>query len=224
MMKSWYMDIPVDERTVIVFDLDDTLYNEMAYLKSAYAEIAQNLDPDHWRMLFARMYSLFRSKQDVFAFLIANYDTDKQQLLDTYRSHRPQLELFDGVLETMRAIKAKKGKIGIITDGRSSTQRVKLEALGILDLIDSVVISEEIGSEKPDEANYRHIEKAFPDCSYLYMADNLRKDFITPNERGWKTLGLIDNGLNMHFDGHKYFDAPHRPKEFVLNFEEITIV
>ncbi len=218
------MDIKVNAKKVIVFDLDDTLYNEMEYLRSAYSEIAKSVDPDNWLQLFARMYSLFRSKADVFEFVSSTYQVDKSELLNTYRTHVPTLCVFDGVLETMDKIKAKKGKIGIITDGRKTTQRAKLNALDIIDRVDKIVISEEVGSEKPDERNYRIIEQAFPDCTYLYMADNLRKDFIAPNKLGWQTVGLIDNGLNMHFDGHKYFDKTNKPQQFVTSFEEINIV
>ncbi len=218
------MDIKVDARTVIVFDLDDTLYNEMEYLRSAYSEIAKSVDAENWIALLARMYSLFRSKQDVFKFVSTTYQVDKSELLNTYRSHNPNLNLFDGVSETMAQIKTKNGKIGIITDGRKTTQRAKLKALAITERIDKIIISEEVGSEKPDERNYRLIEKEFPDHSYLYMADNLRKDFIAPNKLGWHTLGLVDNGLNMHFDGYKYFDKAHMPQHFVTSFKEINIV
>jgi len=218
------MDIRVDDRTVIVFDLDDTLYNEMEYLRSAYIQIAKELDSENWQALFARMYSLFRSKEDVFEFVSAEYRGDKNALIQQYRAHIPKLHLFDGVLDTIQQIKAKNGKIGIITDGRSTTQRVKLKSLGILDLIDKIVISEEIGSEKPDEKNYLAIEETFTNCNYLYMADNLRKDFVTPNKRGWKTIGLVDNGLNMHYDGHSYFKESHEPKQFIVSFNELNIV
>lgn len=218
------MDIRVDAKTVIVFDLDDTLYNEMDYLKSAYQAIAKNLDPKNWRPLFARMYSLFRSKEDVFHFLSQQYNTDKSELLETYRAHTPKLALFPGAWEVMQQIKTKKGKIGIITDGRKSTQRIKLKALGLQDIVDKIIISEEIGSEKPNEKNYLAIEEAFESGNYLYIADNLRKDFITPNKLGWRTVGLVDNGLNMHFDGFKYFEDDYLPQNFVLSFEELTIV
>lgn len=218
------MDIKVDGRSVIVFDLDDTLYNEMEYLRSAYIHIAKKLDPQNWQALFARMYSLFRSKEDVFEFVSITYNVDKAALIQDYRTHVPILHLFDGVLKTIQQIKEKNGKIGIITDGRSTTQRVKLTALGILKLIDKIVISDEIGSEKPDEKNYQAIEEAFENCNYLYLADNLRKDFVTPNNRGWKTIGLIDNGLNMHYDGHNYFGDANRPQEFTMSYEDINIV
>lgn len=218
------MDIKVNDKTVIVFDLDDTLYNEMEYLRSAYAEIAKMLQPNDWQPLFARMYSLFRSKEDVFEFVASNYGVEKIALLKQYRGHKPVIHLFDGVLDTIQQVKAKNGKLGIITDGRSSTQRTKLEALGLTQWVDIIVISEEIGTEKPHEDNYIAVEKAFKNHSYLYIADNLRKDFITPNNRGWRTLGLIDNGLNMHYDAHKYFEKNRIPQAFISSFEEINIL
>lgn len=218
------MDIKVDDKTVIVFDLDDTLYNEMEYLRSAYIEIAKGLQPMGWQSLFSRMYSLFRSKEDVFEFLASKYDVGKTALLGQYRGHKPVIHLFEGVLETIHQIKAKNGKLGIITDGRSSTQRAKLAALGLTPLVDIIIISEEIGTEKPHENNYLAIEKAFENHSYLYMADNLRKDFISPNIRGWQTIGLIDNGLNMHYDTHKYFEKNKMPQTFVSSFKEISII
>lgn len=217
------MDIKVDETSVIVFDLDDTLYNEMEYLRSAYAEIANALEPDDWQSLFFRMYSLFRSKEDVFEFVASKYGVEKTGLLRQYRRHKPRIHLFEGVLDTLHHIKAKKGKLGIITDGRSSTQRAKLEALGLTQLVDIIIISEEIGTEKPHEKNYIAVEQVFENHSYLYMADNLRKDFISPNNRGWQTIGLIDNGLNMHYDGHKYFEKNRLPQAFVTSFKEIRI-
>src|SRR5680860_518193 len=88
-MKSWFMDIKVDARTVIVFDLDDTLYNEMEYLRSAYSEIAKSVDFDNWRPLFARMYSLFRSKADVFEFVSTTYEVDKLEVSNTYPHATP---------------------------------------------------------------------------------------------------------------------------------------
>ena len=37
----------------------------------------------------------------------------------------------------------------LITDGRSLTQRLKIQALGLTDLFDDILISEAMQSEKP---------------------------------------------------------------------------
>ncbi len=218
------MDIRVDKSAAVVFDLDDTLYNEIDYLKSAYTEIASHLDHEHWKSLYAEMFSLYRNQQDVFSFLAKNYSANKSDLLSLYREHQPQIRVFDGVLPLMESIKANHGRIGIITDGRSRTQRNKIQALGIGKYIDGLVISDEIGSEKPNPRNFEALCELLPARTYYYIADNIRKDFLAPNEMGWTTIGLIDNGLNIHSDSYRYMTKGYLPHGFVRHMAEIRVV
>ncbi|WP_299113601.1 HAD family hydrolase [uncultured Winogradskyella sp.] len=218
------MDIKINANTVIVFDLDDTLYNELDFLKSAYQYIAQKLEVNDWKPLYVSMFSMYRNKENVFDFLTSKYNVERQSLIDMYRTHHPNIKLFEGAKDIIDSIKSRSGKIGIVTDGRSNTQKTKLKALGITDLVDTIVISEDIGTEKPSTKNFRVIEAEFPNCDYWYIADNMKKDFISPNQLGWYTVGLIDNGKNIHFASHTYMDAKHKPQEFVLNFSDIKIV
>ena len=64
-------------------------------------------------------------------------------------------------------------------------------------MFDKIIISEELGSSKPDERNFTFFleEQA---CEYFYIADNVKKDFITPNKLGWTTVCLLDSGKNIH--------------------------
>ena len=218
------MDIKVDKNTVVVFDLDDTLYNELDYLKSAYQAIALFLEPGDWKHLYSKMFSLYRCKINVFEFVANTYNIKTSSLVEMYRNHHPEIQLFDGVLEVFDAIKSKHGKIAVITDGRSHTQRAKLKSLGILDYLDGIVISEEIGSEKPSSENFKAIENLLSGTTYYYIADNLKKDFIAPNALGWKSIALVDNGMNIHFESHKYFDAQYLSRDIILNFSELAII
>ena len=219
------MDIKVDQNTVVVFDLDDTLYNELDFLKSAYIAIAQYLEPKEWITLYVSMFSMYRSNINVFDYLALDYGKDAKTLIDMYRNHSPDIELFEGVIDVIKAIKQKEGHIGIITDGRSGTQRSKIKSLNITDLIDKIVISDDIGSEKPAEENFLAIEAAFKfnEAEFYYIADNLKKDFITPNARAWKTIGLIDNGKNIHHASHQYMSPSHKPQAFIFSFKDIKI-
>lgn len=218
------MDIKVDKHTIIAFDLDDTLYNEIEFLKSAYKEIAVSIDPKTWKATYAIMFSLHRSGEDAFQYISDRFERNKGELLERYRNHYPDITPFPGVLELFEAIKSKGGKICVITDGRSTTQKSKIKALGIQHFLDKTVISEELGTEKPDENNFRVIENEFPKQKYMYIADNHRKDFISPNKLGWETIGLIDNGLNIHFDSHRYMKKELRPMEVILKIGEINVV
>ncbi|MEO9890984.1 HAD family hydrolase [Aurantibacter sp.] len=218
------MAIKVDENTVIVFDLDDTLYNEIDYLKSAYLAIAKKLDSDNWRELYVRMFSLYRNKENVFNFLTENYEVSKEQLINWYRNHYPNIKLFSGILNFMNAIKKNNGKIGIITDGRETTQKSKIDALGITEFIDVTVISEAIGSEKPAQQNFKRVENEFPNCTYYYIADNLKKDFVSPIKLGWHSIGLVDTGLNIHYNAANFMVNEHKPEQFIFDFNEINVV
>ncbi len=218
------MDIKVDRSTVIVFDLDDTLYNELDFLKSAYKAISIQIAQDGYKELYALMLSLYRSKQNVFKYLTENYPIQFSELIELYRNHKPDIRLFDQVLEFIKIIKDNKGRVAIITDGRELTQMAKIRALGIEKYLDKIIISEVLGSEKPAEANYKIIEDEFPDCKYCYIADNLKKDFVTPNKLGWQTIGLVDNGLNIHFQGYKYLENEYMPRDFILSYEELKVV
>ncbi|RXJ45959.1 HAD family hydrolase [Gelidibacter gilvus] len=218
------MDIKVDSETVVVFDLDDTLYNELDFLKSAYKAIAKSLEPNMWEKLYSRMFSLYRSGINVFEFLSHNYNREIQEFVNMYRHHNPDIKLFDGVMEIFQAIKSKNGKIAVITDGRSTTQRVKLNSLGILEYIDSIIISEEFGSEKPALANFKAIEHSLPGKVYYYIADNLKKDFIAPNKLGWKSIALIDNGMNIHNESYLYMEEKFLPQMFLREYKHLNII
>lgn len=218
------MDLKVNSNIIVVFDLDDTLYNELDYLKSAYIAIAQHLEPITWKALYVSMFSMYRCQLNVFEHIAKTYKVDSKTLMELYRNHSPDIQLFDGVMDVLNAIKGNEGRIGIITDGRSSTQRAKIKSLELTDLVDTVVISEDIGSEKPSLANYKAIENEFKGFSCAYIADNLKKDFVTPNKLGWQTIGLIDNGKNIHCESYQHMSIEKRPQDFIFSFRDLTIV
>ena len=130
------MDIKIDCDSVVVFDLDDTLYNEIDFLISAYKEISSYLDIDNCKILYSKMLSLYKNSVNVFDFLVKNYDITKVELIKIYVNHIPDIKLNIGALNLLESIKIKGGKIAIITDGRSISQRNKIKALKIEHLID----------------------------------------------------------------------------------------
>lgn len=194
---------------VVIFDLDDTLYKEVDFLKSAFKEIVDYVlrcsnKPDLSATdLFEGMVNSYFSKKDAFDYLIASVgvDLEKATLLSMYRNHIPQISLSDGAFELLTKIKNRGFQIGIITDGRSIQQRNKIKALGLSDFVlnENIVISEEFGSEKPSRANYEYYVAKYPGASeFYYIADNPEKDFISPNALGWKTICIKNDGRNIH--------------------------
>jgi len=181
---------------VVVFDLDDTLISEYDYLKSAYEEIANLVDCNNPKLL-NRMLELYNLGSNVFDYIISNYEACKlSTLLDIYRNHKPNINLKEGAIRLLKLCKDRGYVLGLISDGRSITQRNKLKATSIEELFDEIIISEEFGSEKPNEKNYMAFDKY--NGQKYYIADNTKKDFVTPNRLGWTTICLKDDGFNIH--------------------------
>ena len=194
-------------KQVVIFDLDDTLYKEIDFLKSAYREIASLVYPSlkadfknddavyHW------MLTNYRQGKNVFDELL-RYPVlfSKEELLRIYREHQPSIALSDGAMEVLEYLKKEGHAIGLITDGRSRTQRNKMEALGLGKYVEPelVLISEETGFCKPALESYRYVMQQYPGASYVYVGDNPKKDFYGPNLLGWKTVCLKNDGRNIH--------------------------
>ena len=113
-------------------------------------------------------------------------------------------------------------EMSLITDGRSITQRNKLRALGIESFFKSIIISEEVKSEKPSENNFRMVMNSKSKENYIYIADNPKKDFITPNKLGWTSICLLDRGQNVH---KQYFSSAinYNPHFVIKSFNEINL-
>jgi putative hydrolase of the HAD superfamily len=209
---------------VFVFDLDDTLYKEIDYLRSAYKDIAEKLQEFGIVDAYPQMLAWYETKQNVFDKVNEYYHLNIPipDFLNWYRYHLPQISLSDGADELLKSILASGNKVGLITDGRAKTQRNKIGALGLSKYIDSddIIISEEFGSEKPDARNYQYFVDKYLQSEFVYIADNPRKDFVTPNKLGWMTIGLLNDGRNIHTQNLD-IEKEYLPNTWVKSLNEI---
>lgn len=212
--------MPFLSDTVICFDLDDTLYKEIDYLKSAYKEIAVTVGHPEAAV---RMLDWYYSKENAFEKLIETYGLSitVSDCLKIYRNHFPEISLDAGVKEFLVELKDNGAKLGLISDGRSITQRNKIKALGLEGLFDIEIISEEFGSEKPSLKNYQAVMDKFPERQrFIYVGDNPAKDFIAPNQLGWGTYCLKDEGRNIH-EQNMSLAKEFLPQHVINKIEEI---
>ena len=189
---------------VLVLDLDDTLYSELDYLKSGYHKIASELSANSSH-LYELMINKYNNSEDVFSFLVNEYNVGMQYLLDAYRFHIPNIKLYPDVDKVLNYYSGN-SEVAIVTDGRSKTQRNKISALGLTHILTSIVISEEVQTEKPCRKNFEKVMLETTGNEYIYIGDNLKKDFITPKDMGWTTICLRDKGNNIH---KQNFDLPY---------------
>ncbi|MHA8051682.1 HAD family hydrolase [Aquirufa sp. ROCK-SH2] len=186
-------------KILVVFDLDDTLYKEVDFLKSGYQFICDTFQLDD--AVYQGMIKGYYEKKNVFQELLDQYALPIQltDLIEMYRLHIPKISLDEASKATLDILMEMENvTLALLTDGRSKTQRNKIMALGIEPYFKEIIISEEFGSEKPNPANYLYFSKKYTDFRYYYIADNIQKDFISPNELAWETICLKDNGKNIH--------------------------
>lgn len=198
MTTTYLSDLPLPEGCVVVFDLDDTLCPERDFVRSGFQAVADLLGAP---ALGPQMLEWFDAgEKDAFGRALRESEStlEKGELSSCYREHVPTLELAPGVRGFMEALREAGHPLGLMTDGRSLTQRNKIKALGIEELLDEILISEEFGSGKPEERNFRHFEQTFPGRPLAYIGDNIAKDFVTPNRLGWLSVCLLNQGWNIH--------------------------
>ncbi|RME38540.1 MAG: hypothetical protein D6788_07250 [Planctomycetota bacterium] len=114
-------------------------------------------------------------------------------MIEVYRAHRPAITLCvdaDAALTRLRPA----CRLGLITDGRPVAQWNKIDALGLRDRLDEIIVTDELGphARKPDPSAFREMSDRLglsPDRC-IYVADNAAKDFLAPNALGWTTVHL----------------------------------
>lgn len=203
LMLRYDKDVVVHEQSVVAFDLDDTLYKEVDYLKSAFKEIARTLDVnDSCQNIYDLLWNVWCNGGDSFQELIDHYklNVKKDLLIKIYREHLPLISLDPIVKRALCELKENGAILCLITDGRSLTQRNKIKALGLENYIDkdNIIISEEFGYDKTSSKPFELIDIKYPNAIKYYVGDNPQKDFYWPHRLGWNTICVQDNGKNIH--------------------------
>ncbi len=197
---------------VVAFDLDDTLFRERDYVRSGFRLIESLLINDGYRAagIAAELTEILQTRGKYFDRLedwlnSVNAPADKLlALIDIYRKHQPSdIRLADGAGLMLEELSRRGVVMGLITDGRSATQRAKIKALGLERFFrpDNILISEETGHDKTTPHNFRHFVTQYPEAKrFFYIGDNERKDFRLPNLLGWITVRPDHNPDNVHED------------------------
>ncbi|MCH2114802.1 MAG: HAD family hydrolase [Pirellulales bacterium] len=217
-MLTSLSQVPLSDDCALVFDLDDTLYLERDFLESGFREVARNIDPVRSVEISRRLEHLYDDgDHDPIGALLAEIGrvAEKSALLRIYREHLPSLQLTRSIARLLQRQMGGQRPIGLLSDGRSVTQRNKICALGLDQLVSEIVISEEFGSAKPNEKNFLHFQSVFPHRRYAYVGDNLAKDFVAPNRLGWTTIGLLDQGENIHPQRFESVPRSYHPQYWI---------
>ena len=100
--------------------------------------------------------------------------------------------LLPGAMELIQALSGKV-KMGIITNGFTELQSIRLERTGLKDMFYPLIISEQVGIAKPDIGIFQHAlsHMGNPDKSRVLMVgDNLHSDILGGINAGFDTCWL----------------------------------
>ena len=207
----------------VVFDLDDTLYFEREYQNSGFAEICARIKELYGRDLFSECVALLSAGcDDVIGELCRRAGLPasmKESLLWMYRLHKPRIALREGAGEIIETLEQVSAGVAILTDGRSLTQRGKIQALGLERI--RAYVSEETGARKPDITGFVQIARDFPATRYIYVADNPAKDFIAPNSLGWRTEGVRGTADNVYSQDCRKLTSNYHPHVWIDALSEL---
>ena len=161
----------------ILFDLDFTLVDNDVGWRRLWPAVAERFaarypgfDPEefesrsyefadgHYQLLLRGEIDYDTYRRDYVRHGLEPWGELDDELYAAYSDARTRsvdlIELFEDALVTVRALRSRGVKIGILTNGPSELQRRKLRLIGIEHEVDAVAISEEIGVSKPDPEAY----------------------------------------------------------------------
>ena len=190
----------------VIFDLDDTLYSEKQYVRSGYKAVAKLLGDE---ALADRLWTYFENGKPAIDELLNELGCmgRKEECLEAYREQIPEITLYDGVVDLILELKSKGIKVGIITDGRVSGQKRKIQTLGLDKLIDDIIITDELGGtqfRKPCDIAFRIMQRRWglPFEQMVYVGDNAEKDFQAPKQLGMRSV-FFRNKEGIYSDKNK---------------------
>jgi putative hydrolase of the HAD superfamily len=215
----------------IVFDLDDTLYLERAFVESGFRAVADRVEGRLGLAPGAMASELMSSfdagvRGDTFDRFLAGHGVEDDDLVgwmvDLYRGHRPTIEPYVGAREMLVRLRGR-FLLGLLTDGPAEVQRRKLRALGLAQMFDAAVFSDDLGRQnwKPSPRPFEAVLDLLgvPATEAVYVADNPIKDFLGPTDIGMHTIRIRHTeGLLTRLEPQT---QAHAPSFEVRTFEEL---
>lgn len=186
---------------ILVFDLDNTLYDELTYVESGFHAVARFLTKEKKlpeKKLFYDLQKRFAfGRGTIFNDVLKQYDIYSQILVkrcvSVYHQHKPDIKLYKDSDACLKRFS--KTPMYIVTDGNKIVQANKIEALGLNKRVKKVFITHRFGVNHAKPSPYCffkicEIEKTNPG-NVIYIGDNPSKDFVGIKPLGFKTIRIL---------------------------------
>ena len=198
----------------IVFDLDDTLYDQVVPFREAYEELfGSRFDINIEELFLARhhrsdevyhlavrgditmeeMY-IYRSAKP---FEDLGYTISEKEALEfqhAYAERQKHLKISEKMAEILTELNRMRIPVGIISNGPAEHQRKKIRAMGLMNWImeEHIIVSGDDGISKPEKHIFERARKVLglkPE-EMIMVGDSMPNDIKGAKNAGWKTVWL----------------------------------
>lgn len=190
-------------RKLVIFDLDDTLYDERSFVESGFLAVSRFLEKQYGinaEQCQAIQLSLLdaNGRGQVFNDLVRLLGLPQSlvfRLVSIYRSHPPKLSLLEGASDSLELSgELANMKPHLVTDGNRLVQRKKVAALGLGDVLGRAWYTRDfsVNSEKPCAEVFRKLlaSEKLEASNAIYVGDDPNKDFVPMNLLGGTSIRL----------------------------------
>lgn len=190
----------------VLFDLDGTLLNRDASLRSfaedQYERFAEFFQPIPKQQYMERFITLdnrgYTWKDKVYEQLIQEFELHSisaENLLQDYISNfKLHCMAFPNLHEMLGQLKAQGYQMGIITNGKGQFQMDNIIALGIEQVMDTILVSEWEGISKPNPLIFERacakLGVAATEC--VFIGDHPENDVLAAKDMGMVGVWKVD--------------------------------
>ncbi len=151
----------------VLFDLDDTLHDRQASILEFAPRLFAHLEPILNGVTFKTFKSAFLKcdgggymPRDIAMRTLLEslgVNGDPEAIAAFWHQHfaASSAQLMPGAFQSLRTLRARGIKTGIVTNGKTVLQNRKIEALQLRPKVDVIVISEEVGFKKPNASVFQ---------------------------------------------------------------------
>ncbi len=188
---------------IVAFDLDDTLYPEIDYVRSGFAAVAQELHREHGVASVESLEVMTRSLQErgrgrQFDDVLDHWgllSRDRvRRLLSVYRQHDPAITLPAESRDVLATLESR-WPLYLVTDGNHRVQQRKVDALGISESFQWCYYTNRYGREhaKPSTRVFELMlrREGVDPSELVYVGDNPAKDFVGVRRLGGQTVRVL---------------------------------
>ena len=206
---------------IIVFDLDEVLYDEKTYVISGFRAVSEFLEKDEAipkKIIFEYLKRRLKNgRERIFNDLLDNFRIYSQKNLkkciSVYRTHTPKIKLYSDAKDCLKRLK--NYPLYIVTDGNKIVQKNKIKALNLENHVKKTILTSNYGlrNSKPSTFCFQKIcdmEKTSP-TNLVYIGDDPHKDFVGLKREGFKTIRLF-KGRFKNERLSKEFEADYKIK------------